>query len=134
MPHSKPKRKMRTVSLRNFLSVMKNFLNHKISKSLLERIINQILETSEKTISTCHSAPINFSNFLLYLYEIINNYKKIQGHKKKDTEKNKKDNFKKPLHTNTFKCTRIWESTHNLSNRDQRDNINQSRKYISKKS
>lgn len=113
--------------------MMKNFLNHKISKSLLERIINQILETSEKTISTCHSAPINFSNFLLYLYEIINNYKDFKDIKK-DTEKNKKDNFKKPLHTNIFKCTRIWGSTHNLSNRDQRDNINQSRKYISKKS
>lgn len=43
--------------------------------------------------------------------------------------------FKKNLYINTFKCTRLWGSTHNLSNIDQQVyKINQSRKHISKKS
>jgi hypothetical protein len=39
------------LSPQGIFSVLKNFLKHKISKSLPERIIDQILQMSEKTIS-----------------------------------------------------------------------------------
>lgn len=45
-----------------------------------------------------------------------------------------KDDFKNPYIQIHLNIREDGGSTHNLSNRDQRDNINQSRKHISKKS
>lgn len=61
--------------------------------------------------------------------------KRLQGHKKMIQKKLiMKDDFKNPYIQIHLNIREDGGSTHNLSNRDQRDNINQSRKHISKKS